>query len=78
MSFEISPRICSHVNEKKKNIKKNEIFKNKCAGDMVDRYLSTKFGVNPLDGLGERGFKGWTNGRTYDGNSPDSINSLVQ
>ena len=48
--------IWSYVNEngKKtiiKNKKINKILKKKRSGDMVDRYLSLKFCVNPLDGF---------------------------
>ncbi len=34
---------------------------------MVDRYLSVKFGVNPLDGFRENNVYGRTDGRTTDG-----------
>ncbi len=55
--FEI---FCPHGPKKK--IVKNQKFKilkkkKKRSGNMVDRYLSLKFGVNPLDG---------TDGRTTD------------
>ncbi len=33
-------------------------------GDMVDRYLSSKFGANPLDGFRENDI--YTDGRTDD------------
>ncbi len=31
-------------------------------GDIMERYLFTKFGVNPLDGFPENGFNGMTVG----------------
>ncbi len=42
---------------------------------MVDRYLSVKFGVNPLDGFRENVYgwtDGWTDGRTDDGRTTDA------
>ncbi len=39
---------------------------------MVDRYLSAKFGVNPLDGFRENDVYGRTDGRrTTDGRTTD-------
>ncbi len=37
--------------------------KKKCSGDMVDRYLSVKFSVNPLHGFRENDVYGRTDGR---------------
>ncbi len=46
---------------------------------MVDRYLSVKFGVNPLDGFRENDVYGRTDGRrTDDGRPRDDSNSAVQ
>ncbi len=50
-------------NEKFKILKKQK----KWSGDMVDRYLSVKFGVNPLHGFRENDVYGRTDGRTDDG-----------
>ncbi len=45
----------SYVNEKEKKIIKNQKCKiknkTKMSGDMVKRYLFTKFGINLLDGF---------------------------
>ncbi len=41
---------------------------------MVDRYLSVKFGVNPLDGFRENDVYG----RTDDGRPRDDSSSAVQ
>ncbi len=41
---------------------------------MVDRYLSVKFGVNPLDGFQENDVYG----RTDDGRPRDDSSSAVQ
>ncbi len=63
MSFEIFTPIWSYVNENEKKIAKNQkfkILKKKWSGDMVDRYLSQKFGVNPLDGFRENDVHGRT------------------
>ncbi len=38
---------------------------------MVDSYLSTKFGINLLDGFWENAFYGRTDGRTDDGRRTD-------
>ncbi len=38
---------------------------------MVDRYLSVKFGVNPLDGFRENDVYGLTDGRRTDGRTTD-------
>ncbi len=41
---------------------------------MVKRYLSTKFGINLLDGFLENGFYGWTDGRPRHGiSSGDTV-----
>ncbi len=45
------------------------------SGDMVKRYLSTKFGINLLDRFGENGFYGRT---TDDGRPRDDSSSAVQ
>ena len=46
---------------------------------MVDRYLSVKFGVNPLDGFRENDVYGRTDGRTTDDGRPrDDSSSAVQ
>ena len=56
MSFEIFTPIWSYVIENEENRKKSKIlnFEKKWSGDMVDRYLSVKFGVNPFDGFREK------------------------
>ncbi len=80
MSFEIFSPIWSHVNENEKKSLKNKIFKKlkkKCSGDMMDRYLSPKFGVNPLDGFRESDVYGWTK-MTDDGCPRDDSSSAVQ
>ncbi len=46
----------------------------KWSGDMVERCLSTKFGINMLDGFWENGFYG----RTDDGGPRDDSSSAVQ
>ncbi len=53
-----------------------KILKNKkeWSGDMVDRYLSVKFGVNPLYGFRENDVYG----RTDDGRPRDDSSSAVQ
>ena len=55
MSFEFFSTIWSHVNEKKiiknKKVQNFEKQKKKCSAGMVKRYLSTKFGINLLDGF---------------------------
>ncbi len=55
MSFEMFSPIWSHiVNEKEKKIVKKIKFdkqKKNWSGDMVDRYLSPKFGVNSSGGI---------------------------
>ena len=48
-------RIIKKLNFEKQN--------NKWSGNMVDRYLSLKFGVNPLDGFRENDVYGRTDGR---------------
>ncbi len=51
----------------------------KWSGDMVDRYLSVKFGVNPLDGFRENDVYGRTDDRwTDDGRPRDDSSSAVQ
>ncbi len=45
---------------------------------MVDRYLSVKFGVNPLDGFRENDVYVRTDGRTTDGRPRDNSSSAVQ
>ncbi len=46
---------------------------------MVDRYLSVKFGVNPLDGFRENDVYGRTDGRTDGRRTPrDDSSSAVQ
>ncbi len=46
---------------------------------MVDRYLSVKFGVNPLDGFRENDVYGWPDaGRTDAGRPRDDSSSAVQ
>ncbi len=42
------------------------------SGDIVDRYLSLKFGVNPLDGFRENDVYGWT---TPDDGGPRHVSS---
>ncbi len=71
MSFEIFTPILSYLNEnEKKNRKKSKILyfekqNKKRSGDMVDRYLSVKFGVIPLGGFRENDVYGRTDdGRT--------------
>ena len=50
----------------KTNLKNAKKMKNKqkWSGDMVKRYISTKFGINLLDGFWGNGFYGRTNGWT--------------
>ena len=49
------------------------------SGDMVDRCLSPKFGVNPPDGFQENDVYGRTDGRTTDDRRPrHDISSAVQ
>ncbi len=68
-------------NEKKKvKIKNVKFWKqtNKTwSGDMVDRYLSPKFGVNPLDSFWENVYGRTTDGRT-DGRPRHDSSSAVQ
>ncbi len=45
---------------------------------MVDRYLSPKFGVNPLDGFPETYVHGRTTTTTDDGRPRDDSSSAVQ
>ena len=57
---------------------KSKIFKNgkKWSGDMVDSYLSTKFGVNSLDRfLAENAYYGQATARTDDGRPRHGIGS---
>ncbi len=67
MSFEGFFPMWSHVNEnEKKNREKSKMQnfeKKKWSGDMVNKYLSTKFGINLLDRFRENGFYGRTDGR---------------
>ncbi len=50
-----------HMLTKTKKIRKKfKILKKKWSGDMMDRYLSPKFGVNPLDGFRESDVYGRT------------------
>ncbi len=69
---------------KRKKIVKNQKFKilknkQKLSGDMVDRYLSVKFGVNPLDGFRENDVYGQTDdGRMDDWRPRDDSSSAVQ
>ncbi len=59
----------------KQNDKKNQkfkILKKKWSGHMVDRYLSVKLGVNPLDGFRENDVYGrMTDGRPRHDSSSD-------
>ncbi len=50
------------------------------SGDMVERYNSTKFGIDLLDGFWENEFyERWTDGRTMnDRRSPDDSSSAVR
>ncbi len=75
MSFEYVFPILSYVNENEKKIVQNQeikIWKKKrkenWSGDMVDRYLSLKLGVNPLDGFREN----YVYGQTADARTPMS------
>ncbi len=84
MSFEIFSPIRSHVNEnekKKKNRIKSKIkiLKNKetkWSGDMVDMYLSPRYGVDSFSGIRENGVYGRTT--TDDGRQRDTSSSAVQ
>ncbi len=65
--FEMFTLIWYNVNENENNRKKkNQKFKflktKKWFGDMLDRYLPLKFGVNPPDGFRENECL-WTDGR---------------
>ncbi len=54
MSFEGFSPIWSHVNEQKiVKITNAKFGKKKWSGDMVDRYLSPKFGINSFSGIRE-------------------------
>ncbi len=61
---DVYSHIWSYVNKNEKKIIKNQKFKilkkKKWSGDMVDRYLSVKFGVIPLGGFRENDVYGWT------------------
>ncbi len=80
MSLEIFTTIWSYVKENEKKIVNNQKFKilknkkKKWSGDMVDRYLSVKFGANPLDGFRENDVYG----RTDDGRPHHDSSSAVQ
>ncbi len=86
MSFEIFSPIWSHVKENEKKIRKKSKIKNfekqkKWSGDMVDRYLSPKFGINSFSGFRENDVDGRTDdGRTTtdDGRPRDDSSSAVQ
>ena len=82
MSVEVFSPIWSHVNTKKKNRKNSKMqnfekLKTKWSGDMVKRYLSTKFDINLLDEFWQNGFYGRTTaGRmTDDGRQHDNRRS---
>ncbi len=64
MLFELFSLLWSNVHEKnRKKIKNLNCEKRKkeiWSGNMVDRYLSPKCGVNPLDGFRESGVYGRT------------------
>ena len=65
----------------KKNVKKINFWKTKkkkMSGDMLDRYLSPKFGVNPLEGSWENYLCLRTEGRTDDGRPRHDSTSAVQ
>ena len=79
MSFEVFSLIWSHVNEMKKYIYKNQkckILKKKRSGDIVKRYLSTKFGINFVTCSEKTDFT--DDGRMDDGRQLDDSSSAVQ
>ncbi len=55
MLFERFPQTWSHINEKEKFVKKNDILQKKWSGDTVDRYLFQTFIPSVSE---KRGFMG--------------------
>ena len=65
MSFEVFPPYGPMLAKTKKDRKCNVLKNKQRSGDMVKRYLSTKFGINLFDGSGKKRFMdGRTDGRT--------------
>ena len=66
------------IRKKSKNL--NFEKQKKLSGDMVDRYMSVKFDVNPLDGFRQNDVYGRTDGQrtTDDGRLRHDSSSAVQ